>query len=151
MSRFPTLLLLAVALFTGLVPLRRCHALDGGGSGVVPLGQHGHPHDEHDAPSDGPCAHEATGAHGHEAGLDGVCDCDSQSSAPSTNDKCCVDTPFDAGLTSESVTLALPAILPPSAWTGAGAAAAPAPVPAWARPDAPPDPLRSVRNTVLLR
>ncbi len=155
MSRIPTLLLLAVALFTGVVPLRRCHARDGGGGGVVPLGQHGHTHDAHDAHEASACAHghAAAGvlAHGHEACSHDVCGCDHDDSLPATRERCCVDTPFDAGLASESVTLAPPAILPPTAWTGAGEAAAPAPVPAWARPEAPPDLLRSVRNTVLLR
>jgi|GEM_PF-6925739 len=152
MSRIPTLVLLAVALFTGVVPLRRCHARDGGAGGVVPLGQHGHTHDAHDASG---CAHGHAAAvpheHEHGACTPDECGCDPHDSAPATHDGCCVDTPFDAGLASESVTLAPPAILPPTAWTGAGEAAAPLAVPTWVRPAAPPEPLRSVRNTVLLR
>ena len=173
MSRLPPLLLLAVALFTGFVPLRRCHASEGGG-GVVPLGQHGHAHDAADnawasthatSASDRLASHALlhargtphTHADGHvheEKGcLHDVCGCEHDDSAPATHDRCCVDTPFDAGLGSaSSATLILPAIVPACALACVAADAA-AVVPSFlpTRPDAPPDALRSVRTTVLLR
>ena len=167
-SRLPILLVLAVALFTGFVPLRRCHASEGG-SGVVALGQHGHAHDApadaHDAGAPAcaaaharlhacgtPHRHERGHVHAQEGCLHDVCGCEHDGSTPSTHERCCVDTPFDAGLGGASVVFAPAALAPVCLWAGAAAEPAPA-TPSFlpARADAPPDALRSVRTTVLLR
>lgn len=168
MSRLPTLLLLAVALFTGFVPLRRCDATTGG-SGVVPLGQHGHVHHAADgSKAHGSCAcahgraHDHARAHGpagrqghaddHTASLEGVGGCEHGDRTPPSHDRCCVDSPFDAGLASAPVALALHALVPPGSFTAVGFDAAhDCPAQGSARADAPPDSLRSVRTTVLLR
>ncbi len=166
--RLPTLLLLAVALFTGFVPLRRCHASEGG-SGVVALGQHGHAHGdsgESHAPADPACGaaharlhaqgiphtHAEGHVHGEEGCLHDVCGCEHDDSTPATHERCCVDTPFDAGLASVSVVFA-PAALAPDSLVSSALAGATAAAPSLLAPraDAPPDALRSVRTTVLLR